>query len=116
VARLSSREGGSKARLEEGLRFVFGSPVLRPLAEAIAIHFLFNGLIYSVFILYATRELKIEPALLGIIFAALGLGLLTGALAAAHAAKRHGPGPTMLGATFLNAVAALLIPLSMQKT
>jgi hypothetical protein len=61
------------AEIGEGLRFVFGSPVLRPLAEAIAIHFLFNGLIYSVFILYATRELKIEPALLGIIFAALGL-------------------------------------------
>jgi MFS family permease len=37
---------------------------------------------------------------------------LTGALVAARAAKRHGPGPTMLGATFLNAVAALLIPLA----
>ena len=96
----------------EGLRFVFGNPTLRPLAESIAIHFLFNGLIYSVFILYASRELKIDSALLGVIYTGLGLGFLTGALAAARSARRFGVGPTMLGATFTIAVAALLIPLA----
>jgi len=91
---------------------VFGNSVLRPLSAAIAIHFLFNSLIYTVFILYASRELKIESALLGAIFAALGLGLLTGALAAARMATRYGQGPTMLGGTLTSAVAALLIPLA----
>src|SRR5215510_14799632 len=100
------------AEIGEGLRFVFGNSTLRPLLEAIAIHFLFNSLIYSVFILYASRELKIESALLGAIFAALGLGLLTGALAAARMATRYGQGPTMIGATLTSAVAALLIPLA----
>ncbi len=100
------------AEIGEGLRFVFGNPVLRALAEAIAIHFLFNGLIYSILILYASRELKIEPTLLGVLFAALGLGFLTGALAAARVAARYGVGPAMLGATFTSALAALLIPLA----
>src|SRR5262245_31720110 len=100
------------AEIGEGLRFVFGNSVLRPLSAAIAIHFLFNSLIYTVFILYASRELKIESALLGAIFAALGLGLLTGALAAARMATRYGQGPTMLGGTLTSAVAALLIPLA----
>jgi MFS family permease len=101
-----------RAEIGEGLRFVFGNPTLRPLAEAIALHFLFNGLIYSVLILYASRELKIESALLGVIFAALGLGFLIGAQAAERAARRYGVGPTMLGGAFMTAVAALLIPLA----
>jgi MFS family permease len=101
-----------RAEIGEGLRFVFGNPTLRPLAEAIAIHFLFNGLIFSVFILYASRELKIESALLGVIFAALGLGFLIGALAAERLTRRYGVGPTMIGATFTIAVAALFIPLA----
>lgn len=101
-----------RAEIGEGLSFVFGNPTLRPLAEAIAMHFLFNGLIFSVFILYGSRELKIESALLGVVFAGMGLGFLIGALAAGHVARRYGVGPTMLGATFTIAVAALLIPLA----
>src|SRR5262249_13781481 len=61
---------------------------------------------------HASRELKIVSALLGAIFAALGLGLLTGALAAARMATRYGQGPTMLRGTLTSAVAALLIPLA----
>jgi MFS family permease len=101
-----------RAEIGEGLRFVFGNPTLRPLAEAIAIHLLFNGLIYAVLILYASRELKIESALLGIVFGALGLGFLIGALAVERVTRRYGVGPTMIGATFTVAVAALLIPLA----
>ena len=108
----SANRRSVRAEIGVGLRFVFGNPTLRPLAESIAIHFLFNGLIYSVFILYASRELKIDSALLGVIFAALGLGFFTGALAAARSARRYGVGPTMLGGTFTTAVAALLIPLA----
>jgi MFS family permease len=101
-----------RAEIGEGLRFVFGHSALRPFAEAIAIHFLFNGLIYAVLILYASRELKIESSLLGVVFAAPGLGFLIGALAAERVTRRYGVGRTMIGATFTVAVAALLIPLA----
>lgn len=100
------------SEIGEGLRVVFGNPILRPLAEAIALHFLFASMISAIFILYATRELGIEPAILGVIFGALGAGFLSGALMAGRVAKRCGLGLTMLGATLLTAVAAALIPLA----
>lgn len=100
------------SEIGEGLRAVFGNPVLRPLAEAIALHFLFASMIAAIFILYAIRELRISPALLGLIFAALGAGFLAGALVAGRIAKRYGLGMTMLGATLLTAIAATLIPMA----
>lgn len=100
------------SEIGEGLRVVFGNPTLRPLAEAIALHFLCASMITAIFILYATRELAIAPAFLGIIFAALGAGFLLGALLAGRAAKRYGLGLTLLGATLLTAFAAALIPLA----
>ncbi len=96
----------------EGLRVVFGSPILRPLSQGIALHFLFMLIISTIFMLYAVRELSIEPIWLGIILAAFGPGFLLGALVAGRAAQRFGPGPTMIGATLLNAVAVILIPLA----
>ena len=96
----------------EGLRVVFSSPILRPLSQGIALHFLFMLIISTVFMLYAVRELSIEPVWLGIIMAAFGPGFLLGALIAGRAARRFGPGRTMIGATLLNAVAVILIPLA----
>lgn len=100
---------GVWAEIGEGLRTVFGSPLLRPLAESVAAHFMFTSMIYSILILYMTRELGIEPALLGLVFAAFGPGLLLGALVAERAARRYGPGPAMLAAMLLNGVAGTLI-------
>jgi predicted MFS family arabinose efflux permease len=100
------------AEIGEGLRFVYGNPVLRPLAETIAAHFFFVSMISAMFILYATRELRIESLLLGLIFASLGPGFLLGALAASRVPKRFGLGRAMIGATLVNALAALLIPLA----
>ena len=64
----------------EGLRFVYGNKVLRPLAESIALYFLFRQIVLTLFTLYAIRELHLEPFLLGVIFSALGFGFLLGAL------------------------------------
>ncbi len=100
------------AEILEGLSFVYKNPVLRPLAEAIALHFLFMLMISTIFTLYALRELKIEPLLLGVIFSALGGGLLLGALVIKSLTKRFGQGKIMIFAVLLNAFACLLIPLA----
>jgi predicted MFS family arabinose efflux permease len=97
------------AEMREGVSTVYRSPILRPLAEGVAAHFMFSSMIYSILILYLTNELGVEPALLGLIFAAFGPGLLLGALVAGRAALRFGPGPAMLGATLLNGVAGTII-------
>lgn len=101
---------GVWSEILEGLSFVYKNPVLRPLAEGIALHFLFMLMISTIFTLYALQELKIEPFLLGVIFSALGGGLLLGALVVKNVTKRFGQGKTMVFAALLNAFACLLIP------
>jgi MFS family permease len=100
------------AEIAEGLRVVFSNPILRALSEAIAVHFLFMLIISTAFMVYAVRELSIEPVWLGIVLAAFGPGSLAGALIAGRVAKRFGLGRTMIAATLLNALAVILIPLS----
>ena len=97
------------SEIVEGLSFVYKNPILRPLAEAIALHFLFMLIISTVFLLYAVRELQFEPFLLGVIFSAFGFGFLFAALSVKRLTGRFGQGKTMVFATLLNAFAALLI-------
>ncbi len=100
------------AEIIEGLRFVYGHKILRPLAEGIAIHFLFANIIYTLIVIYAVRDLSIEPVPLGIVFAALGPGFLIGALLAPHATRRFGPGRVMTFAPLLTLAGMSLVPLA----
>ncbi|HEX8136498.1 MAG TPA: MFS transporter [Pyrinomonadaceae bacterium] len=110
--KLSVERRSVRSEIREGLQVVFGNPVLRPLSQAIALHFLFVLVISTILILYAVRELHIEPVLLGVILAAFGPGFLLGALVAGRVARRYGIGRAMVGATLLNAFAVTLIPLA----
>jgi len=101
-----------RSEIREGLQVVFGSPILRPLSQGIALHFLFMLVISTIFLLYAVRELRVEPVLLGVILSALGPGFLMGALVAGRVARRYGEGRAMIGAALLNALAVTLIPLA----
>ncbi|HEX6183410.1 MAG TPA: MFS transporter [Pyrinomonadaceae bacterium] len=103
---------GVWAEIGEGLRFVYGHATLRPLAEGIALHFLFVNVIYTLLVLYAVRELGVEPAPLGVVFAALGPGFLVGALLAPRAARRFGPGRVMTYAPLLTVAGLSLVPLA----
>lgn len=96
----------------EGLEFVYKNPVLRPLAEGIALHFLFMLVISTIFTLYAVRVLNIQPFLLGVIFSGFGFGFLIAALSVKNLTNRYGQGKIMIYATLLNALACLLIPLA----
>ena len=103
---------GVWAEIGEGLRFVYGHEVLRPLAEGIALHFLFVNVIYTLLVIYAVRELGVGPAPLGVAFAALGPGFLVGALLAPRAAARFGPGRVMTYAPLLTVAGVSLVPLA----
>jgi MFS family permease len=96
----------------EGLRFVYTHPILRPLAESTALYFLFRQIVLALFMLYAIRELHLEPFLLGVIFSALGFGFLLGALTVKRITARFGIGRTMIAANFLNIFAIALVPLA----
>jgi MFS family permease len=103
---------GVWAEIGEGLRFVYGHDLLRPLAESIALHFLFINVIQTLLVLFAVRELGVGPAPLGIVFAALGPGFLVGALLAPHVARRFGPGRVLTYAPLLTLAGLSLIPLA----
>lgn len=100
------------SQIGEGLRFVYGHPVLRPLAESIALYFLFRQIVLALFTLYAIRVLNLEPFWLGVIFSALGFGFLAGALTVKRITNRFGIGRTMLAANFINIFAMALVPIA----
>jgi MFS family permease len=110
--RPASERRGVWAEMAEGLRVVYGHRVLRPLAEALALHFLFAGMMYSMLVLYAVRELGLTPAQLGVVMAGLGPGFLVGALLAPRAARRYGIGTVMVYAQLLTVAGQSLIPLA----
>jgi MFS family permease len=95
----------------EGLGIVFGNPVLRSIAACTATSNLFSNILMVVFTLYMVNELRLEPAIIGLIFAISSIGSLIGAFGASWAAQRFGLGWAIIGSTALSFV-NLLIPLT----
>jgi predicted MFS family arabinose efflux permease len=96
----------------EGLRVTWSDPVLRTLAGRSATSAFFLGFPGSLYILFVTRELGVNPALLGAIIAVGGIGGLVGAATTERLVRRFGLGRTLIGATVLTGVASLLVPLA----
>ncbi len=95
-----------------GLRALLDHPLLRPIILSSIAAALCLGGLEALFVLYATRELGLGPATLGLIFAIGGLCAIPGAILARWAARRWGVGPAILGGWTLEAGAAILIPLA----
>src|SRR6266851_877182 len=87
----------------EGLRAVTAQPILRTLVGVVGLSNLGDGLLFSssLYVLYATRELGLEPVALGGIMAGVGVGGLIGAALAGPVTRRWGIGGTFLGAQLL---------------
>src|SRR5439155_17336545 len=66
--------------------------------------------VQGVLVVYATRELGLSPALLGISLAAIGPLSLLGAGLAGPLTARWGLGPVMIAALFLETLSRLLLP------
>lgn len=96
--------------VREGLGLVVRHPMLRAMVIEAAI---FNGAMQALgtlFVLYATRDLHLSPAQLGLIFGAGGVGALLGSLLAGPLAVRVGFGRALVLAAALACVAPLLVP------
>ena len=95
-----------------GLRFVFGHPLLRPLALFSVTAFLFLGFLGPLYVLYAIRDLRLTPAELGMAIGMGGVGSMIGATLAPAIGRRLGLGHTFIGAAITMAAAYALIPLA----
>lgn len=103
---------GLMREIFEGLRFVFGEPMLRALTISFATLTLFNSLLEAVFVLYLVKEIGIKPAILGLIFAVGSTGFVVGALLASKLTRWLGIGITLLFAPLVIGASDLLIPLA----
>jgi MFS family permease len=102
--------------IADGLRKLLGHPLLRAIIVAsVPITFFTSGFL-ALYVLYATRELGLAPATIGLIFAAGGVGAISGAVLARRAAARFGVGPAIIGGWVLAAAGALLVPLAAGPT
>ncbi|WP_062210146.1 MFS transporter [Streptomyces sp. NBRC 109706] len=92
------------AELREGLRWVLRNPVLRSLALIGFCCNLSMVTVWTMFLLYGTRDLHLEPAALGGIFATASLGGLLGAALSRTLIRR-----LRLGLVYLVAQSAILV-------
>ena len=74
----------------EGLRFVFGHPILRAIAATTATSNLFSSMVVAVQVVFLVRTLHLAPAAIGLIFATGGVGGVVGALTSHVIAARIG--------------------------
>lgn len=100
------------ADIREGLRFVLGDPLLRPITASTAIANLFSSIASSVMLIFAVRELRLDAVLIGLIIAIGSSGGMVGAIVATRVQRRIGVGWTLIlcGSGF--GVGYLLVPLS----
>ncbi|NEZ41126.1 MFS transporter [Paenibacillus alvei] len=98
--------------IKEGLHTVYTKPLLWGVVRCSTVFNLSWNVIFSIYVLYASQELKISASILGIIYGTLGVGYLTGSLLAQRAVRRFGVGPTIVGSATIAASGGLLAPLA----
>lgn len=98
--------------IAEGLRGAWNDPLLRAMAGRTLTAAFFLGFPGSLYFLFAVRELRLSPALLGAVIAAGGVGSLAGAMVAERLGRRFGMGRTLIGSALGIGAASLLVPLA----
>jgi MFS family permease len=101
-----------RRELGEGLRYLLGHRYWRPVAGTVALSNFFGALAFSVFVVYAVRELGMSAAAIGLVFALGNVGWLLGALAATRLQEALGVGKSVVGSTLVFAPGILLVALA----
>jgi len=98
--------------MREGIRFLMRSPLLRAITSSYATLSLFNSLLEAIFVLYLTKEIGIQPVLLGLIFALGSIGFILGALLCRRLTQWMGVGPALLIAPIAIGISDALLPVA----
>jgi predicted MFS family arabinose efflux permease len=95
-----------------GMRFVLGSPILRPILLGTSTLNLFNYIFAALFVLYATKQLHIAPGALGLILGSGAVGGLVGAVVAGRITRWAGIGPALILGMVVFPAPLILVPLA----
>jgi MFS family permease len=98
--------------IREGIRVVIRTPILRSLAAAHAANHILWGVFGATYLLFATHEIGLGPAAIGVIAALGGVGSLVGAAITGRLVRRFGVGRTMAVAVVVMSVGDAMIPLA----
>jgi len=104
-----------RRELVEGLRYLLGHRFWRPLALTVAVSNFFNTLAFSIFLVYAVRDLELSATVIGLVLGIGNVGWLLGAVAANRLSARLGVGPTLVGSSLVFGPALLLVPAAPQS-
>ncbi len=92
-----------------GARWIRGNPIIRAELLGVATLNFFNFVFWSMFVLYATRELHVRPAALGLVLGSASIGTLLASTAAGPLSRRIGVGPTFILGCFLFPAPLILV-------
>lgn len=98
--------------IEEGLLLVLKSATLRAIAGTVATRNFFGGFVGALIVLFLTRDLLVDPAVMGVVFGLGGISSFLGALAAERVTKVWALGPTLLGTVLISGGSTFFIPLA----
>jgi len=98
--------------IRDGMRIVLRSPVLRALALAHGGTHILWGIFGTSYLLFATNELDLDPAAIGVIAGVGGIGSLAGSFATPILTRRIGIGRTIVFGMVVFAIGNALIPLA----
>ncbi|MEU8264320.1 MFS transporter [Micromonospora sp. NPDC048999] len=98
------------AETREGLRAVFGHPVIRRCVVYATVFTVGTQLANVAMVVYLLADVHLGAALFGLTLMAGGVGGIVGTLAAPALLRRHGYGRTMLAGIVLGAMPMALVP------
>jgi len=96
----------------EGLRWVFGNPLLRRIVGTTGVSNFFNTLSFTMLPIFILRTLGITPEALGIIFALGAIGGLLGAVATPHIVRWIGEARAIPVSSLGFSLSGVLLPLA----
>ena len=98
--------------MAEGLRYVLGHPLLRPIALCTGTANLFSGVLHAVAVLFLARDLSQPAGVIGLVLGAGSAGGVLAALTAGQWIRRLGQGRTLVTAPLVTAPITLALPLT----
>jgi MFS family permease len=109
-------KGVMRRQIGEGLRYVLGHPLLRPIAACTSISNLFSTMTFALIIVFGVRTLRMSSAEIGIAFSLGTLGALLGAAVAQRVPRWIGLGWAIVAPMLIFSVASFGWPLATPAT